>query len=198
MFDDSVGGGIPAGSLIYVSTDPSFGSERILYQFCSERKTYYFTTEREPRRIEEEMKESGVNAGNTEVIDLREVREKSKAIISTLENTDKDLNIIIDSFVPFIFFDLDYPFVKALSELCHEKESLCFLSVPKNSCSERLSSRLSYICDVFFDIRAERVGSEIVASFAVPKMCGGSPLMRYTRLRIIPGGVEVDTAREIV
>lgn len=195
MFDELSAGGIPAGSLIYISTDPSFESERILYQFCSERKTYYFTTERNPGRIEDEMREAGVNSDNIVVIDLRETLDKGKEIISAVKDAEMDFNIIIDTFLPFL---RDYPFIKALSELCIDKESLCFLCVPKNSCSEELSSRLSYICDVFFDIRVERVGNEIVASFAVPKIRCGSPLMRYVRLKIIPGGVEIDTSRDIV
>ena len=141
------------------------------------------------------MKEAGVNIENMVVIDLRDTQDESREIISTVKDAEMDFNIIIDTFLPFL---RDYSFIKALSEVCIIKESLCFLCVPKNSCSVELSSRLSYMCDVFFDIRVERIGNEIVASFAVPKIRGGSPLMRYVRLKLIPGSVEIDTSRDIV
>ncbi|NMX21638.1 ATPase, partial [ANME-1 cluster archaeon GoMg4] len=60
-----------------------------------------------------------------------------------------------------------------------------------------LSKRLAYICDVFFDLSADRMGEAVVVKFAVPKIRGGQPLMRHIRLKIAVDGVEIDASRDI-
>jgi KaiC/GvpD/RAD55 family RecA-like ATPase len=191
IFDASIAG-IPAGSLIYFSADPTFSSELILYQLCTARKTFYFVTERNPKRVEAEMKEAGVDLENVELIDLR--GEKASKIISTVKHAD-DSNLVIDTYIPFIGDD---SLIKELSNECAEKDILCFLCVPKGVCDEALSNHLAYMCDVFFDLRAERVGEDLIVKFAVPKIRGVPPLMTYIRLKLALSGVEVDASRDIV
>jgi len=192
VFDASIAG-IPAGSLIYFSADPTFSSELILYQLCAARKTYYFVTERNPKRVEAEMKEAGVNLEGVELIDLR--GEKASKIISTVKRAD-DSNLVIDTYIPFIGDD---SLIEELSNECAEKDVLCFLHVPKGVCDETLSNHLAYMCDVFFDLRTERIGEDVIVKFAVPKIRGGvPPLMTYIRLKLAVSGVEVDTSRDIV
>ena len=191
---DEILEGIPAGSLIYFSADPTIASEMVLYQLCAgERKTYYFVTERNPKRVEVNMREAGVNIEEFEIIDLRKGEERFSEIISILRQAD-DANVVIDTFTPFIGDD---SLMAQILEESVDKDVLCFLCVPKGSCDENLSKRLAYICDVFFDLSAERMGEAVVVKFAVPKIRGGQPLMRYIRLKIAVDGVEIDTSRDI-
>jgi archaellum biogenesis ATPase FlaH len=193
IFDEFIGG-IPAGSLIYFSADPTIASEMVLYQLCAGgRKTYYFVTERNPKRVEADMKEAGMNLEEFEIIDLRKGKEGVSEIISILRQAS-DANVVIDTFVPFIG---DESLMAQILEESADKDVLCFLCVPKGSCDEKISNRLANICDVFFDLRAERAGEEVVVKFAVPKLRGGQPLMRYMRLKMLASGVEIDTSRDI-
>jgi len=194
VFDKILGGGIAAGSVIYFSADPSIASEIVLYQLCAwRRRTYYIVTERNPKRVEAEMKEAGVKIEEFEIIDLRKGEERASEIISILRQAD-DANVVIDTFTPFIG---DATLLSQILEESAEKDILSFLHVPKGSCDENLSKRLAYLCDIFFDLSADRKGEEIVVKFAVPKIRGGEPLMRYTRLKIGADGVEIDISRDI-
>ncbi len=192
IFDSSISG-IPAGALIYFSADPTFFSELILFQLCTTRKTYYFVTERNPKRVAAEMKETGMDLEKVEIVDLR--GEKASKISSTLTHA-VDANLVIDTYIPFIRDDF---FTNELLNECVDKDVLCFLYVPKGTCDETLSNHLAYLCDVFFDLRTERIGEEVIVKFAVPKIRGGvNPMMKYRRLKIALSGVEVDTSRDIV
>lgn len=51
VLDKNIGGGLPAGSVIYLSAATKSMSEIFLYQFTQSRKTYYFCTERRPKFV---------------------------------------------------------------------------------------------------------------------------------------------------
>jgi len=194
IFDEIIGG-IPTGSLIYFSADPTIASERVLYQLCAGgRRTYYFVTERNPKRVEGNMRDAGVNLEDFEIVDLRKGEERFSEIITTLREAG-DANVVIDTFTPFIGDD---SLVEQILEESADKDVLCFLCLPKGSCDEKKSNRLAYLCDVFFDLNAERMGEAVVVKFAVPKMRGGQPLMVHMRLKMAVGGIEIDTSRDII
>jgi len=191
IFDEILGGGIPAGSIIFFSADPSLPSEQILYNLCASRKTYYLVTDRHPKRVKEEISAAGFS--NIEVIDLRDCN--TFKILEVLDVAD-DANIVIDTFLPFIN---DTALLENIVEVSgSDKDILLYLCIPKGSCEETALSRLIYICDVFMDIRAERTGDEIIVKFAAPKIRGATPLTKYVRLKISPNSVEIDTSRDIV
>ncbi|MBE0517332.1 MAG: hypothetical protein IBX41_08115, partial [Methanophagales archaeon] len=193
---DGVIEGIPAGSLIYFSVDPTIASELVLYQLCGVRKTYYFVTERTPKRVEEGMKEAGVNLERIEIIDFRDRKRSTSEIISPLKHAD-DANLIIDTFIPFTDND-SLDLVKEILEECEERDVLCFLVIPKGACDEIIARRLAYLCDVFFDLCADRIGDEVIVKFAAPKIRGLSPMTEYMRLKLESSTVEFDMSRDIV
>jgi archaellum biogenesis ATPase FlaH len=193
---DGVIEGIPAGSLIYFATDPTISSELVLYQLCGVRKTYYFVTERNPKRVEEGMKEAGVNLEQVEIIDFRDRKRSTSEIISTLKHAD-DANLIIDTFIPFTDTD-SLDLVKEMLEECEERDVLCFLVIPKGACDEIIARRLAYMCDVFFDLCADRIGDKVIVKLGAPKIRGLSPMTEYMRLKIETSTVEFDMSRDIV
>lgn len=195
IFDELIEG-IPAGSLIYFSADPTIASELVIYQLCGVRKTYYFVTEWNPKRVEEGMKEAGVNLENVEIIDFRERKRSTSEIISTLKRAD-DANMIIDTFIPFSNND-SLDLVKEILEECMEKDVLCFLVMPRGACDEIVARRIAYMCDVFFDLCADRIGDEVIVKFGAPKIRGVCPMKDYMRLKIEARRVEIDTSRDIV
>jgi archaellum biogenesis ATPase FlaH len=193
---DGVIEGVPAGSLIYFSTDPTIASELVLYQLCGVRKTYYFVTERNPKRVEEGMREAGVNLERMEIIDFRDRKRSPSDIISTLKRAD-DANLIIDTFIPFTATD-SLDLVKEILEESMDKDVLCFLVIPKGACDEIIARRLAYLCDVFFDLCADRIGDDVIVKLGAPKIRGLSPMTEYMRLKIETGTVEFDMSRDIV
>jgi len=185
--------GIPAGSLIYFSVDPTIASELVLYQLCGVRKTYHFVTDRNPKSVEKGMREAHVNLEKVEIIDFRRRERSTSEIISTLKRAE-DAHVIIDTFIPFSHDD---SLVKELLDVCEPKDVLCVLVMPKGGCDGIIGSRIAYMCDAFFDLSADRIGDEVIVKFAAPKIRGVSPLTDYTRLKL-ESMVEVDTSRDIV
>ncbi len=55
VLDTNFGGGLPAGSVIYLSAATKSMSEIFLYQFTQSRKTYYFSTERRPKYVQNDI-----------------------------------------------------------------------------------------------------------------------------------------------
>lgn len=193
---DGVIEGVPAGSLIYFSVDPTIASELVLYQLCGVRKTYYFVTERNPKRVKEGMREVGVNLEKVEIIDFRERKRSTSEIIAILKRAG-DANLIIDTFIPFTDND-SLDLVKEMLEECEERDVLCFLVIPSGACDEIIARRIAYLCDVFFDLCADRMGDDVIVKLGAPKIRGVSPMTEYIRLKIETSRVEVDTSRDIV
>lgn len=68
ILDRTIGGGVPEGSMVYVSADPISMYEVFLYQFTQSRKSYYFTTERRPRYIKKDIEDLGFDADDRQII----------------------------------------------------------------------------------------------------------------------------------
>lgn len=186
--------GIPAGSVIFFSVDPTIASELVIYQLCGVRKTYFFVTDRNPKRVEKGMNEAHVDLEKVEIIDFRgRERSSTSQLISTLMEAE-DAHVIIDTFIPFAH---DESFARELLNVCEDKDVLCILVMPKGGYDALVGSRIAYICDAFFDLSADRIGDEVIVKFAAPKIRGVTPVNEYTRLKLATL-VEVDTSRDIV
>ncbi|MDF2955044.1 RAD55 family ATPase [Candidatus Alkanophaga liquidiphilum] len=199
---DKLIGGFPAGSLVCLSGDPRATPEIILYQFCETGETYYFATEREPKYIEDEMEKLGFNAGSVKFVDVYNVRNEEYEVISLVSSELRDagsgVNIIMDTFAFFTKLRGYRSLFSILYEATKEKEALCMLYVPKGMCDESAEAELTSVCDVIFDVEAERAGDKIINKLSVPKIRGLPPLMQFVRYKITKEGIEIDTSRDIV
>ncbi|MCG7852337.1 MAG: recombinase RecA, partial [Methanosarcinaceae archaeon] len=70
ILDRSLGGGLPARSLVYFSADARSMSEVFLYQFTQARKTYYFTTSRRPAYIQNDILNMNFDPSNVTFVDI--------------------------------------------------------------------------------------------------------------------------------
>ncbi|NIA03013.1 MAG: hypothetical protein GWP12_00520, partial [Nitrospirae bacterium] len=72
VLDKSMGGGLPAGSVVYISASTKSMSEVFLYQFTQSRKTYYFCTERRTKYVKQDIQNMNFDPLDIRFVDVYE------------------------------------------------------------------------------------------------------------------------------
>lgn len=224
LLDGSVGGGIPSGSVVYITADAKSMSEVILYQMTQSRKTYYFCTERHAEFVRHDianmhldvsdivfvdiydsffMSESGEMISNvddeyvaTKIVDFLEYNLKS--ILS--KESGNAVNIIIDTFTFFLTLNLNPGVIKKLMntiyETTKENEGLAFLYSLKGSQNLKLENDMINKSDVVIDVDIEKNNEDIVNRISIPKIRGMTPTAKLIKFKV-DGGIQMDTSKDI-
>lgn len=224
VLDRSIGGGIPGGSVVYISATTKSMSEVFLYQFSQSRKTYYFCTERRPKYVQQDIANMNFDTSqivfvdvygsyfmsqNGEMIDIGgngfmdakivEFMEYNlKSILS--EETDGEINIIVDTFTFFMNLNLNSGIIRRLMNIIYEttKETggLTFLYSLKDSHDQKLENEIVNTCDAIFDVDIEKTGDKIISKLSIPKIRGMTPTAEMIKFKI-GEGIQIDTSRDI-
>ena len=224
VLDRSIGGGIPGGSVIYISASTKSMSEVFLYQFTQSRKTYYFCTERRPKYVQRDIANMNFdtsqiifvdvygsyfmsphgemidNVGN-EYVDAKIVEFMEYNLKSILsEETEGEINIIIDTFTFFMNLNLNTGIIRRLMNIMYEttKETggLTFLYSLKDSHDQKLENEIVNTCDAIFDVDIEKSGDKIINKLSIPKIRGMTPTTEMIKFKI-GEGIQIDTSRDI-
>ena len=224
VLDRSIGGGIPGGSVIYISASTKSMSEVFLYQFTQSRKTYYFCTERRPKYVQQDIENMNFdtsqivfvdvygsyfmsphgemidNVGN-EYVDAKIVEFMEYNLKSILsEETEGEINIIVDTFTFFMNLNLNTGIIRRLMNIIYEttKETggLTFLYSLKDSHDQKLENEIVNTCDAIFDVDIEKSGDKIINKLSIPKIRGMTPTTEMIKFKI-GEGIQIDTSRDI-
>lgn len=224
VLDRSIGGGIPGGSVVYISATTKSMSEVFLYQFSQSRKTYYFCTERRPKYVQQDivnmnfdtsqivfvdvygsyfMSQNGemIDIGGNGFMDAKIVEFMEYNLKSILsEETDGEINIIVDTFTFFMNLNLNSGIVRRLMNIIYEttKETggLTFLYSLKDSHDQKLENEIVNTCDAIFDVDIEKTGDKIISKLSIPKIRGMTPTAEMIKFKI-GEGIQIDTSRDI-
>ena len=224
VLDRSIGGGIPGGSVIYISASTKSMSEVFLYQFTQSRKTYYFCTERRPKYVQQDianmnfdtsqivfvdvygsyyMSPQGemIDIGGNGFMDAKIVEFMEYNLKSILsEETDGEINIIVDTFTFFMNLNLNSGIIRRLMNIIYEttKETggLTFLYSLKDSHDQKLENEIVNTCDAIFDVDIEKTGDKIINKLSIPKIRGMTPTAEMIKFKI-GEGIQIDTSRDI-
>ncbi|CAD7770736.1 KaiC [Candidatus Methanoperedenaceae archaeon GB50] len=221
--DRSLGGGVPAGSVIYILADPESMSEIFLYQFTQPRKTYYFTTERRPQYLIQDIASLGFkidkitfvdiyseyymspqgemidNTGN-EYVDAKIV-ELTEEHLKNIQNIEEgESNIIIDSFSFYLSLNLNPGRIKHLLNTIYEitksLRSLTYLYGLKDTHDRSIEHEILKQCDAIFDISLDKTGDRVQNKLAIPKIRGMVPTTEMIKFKV-EDGIQIDTSRDI-
>ncbi len=224
VLDRSIGGGIPGGSVIYISASTKSMSEVFMYQFTQSRKTYYFCTERRPKYVRQDIENMNFdtsqivfvdvygsyfmsphgemidNVGN-EYVDAKVVEFMEYNLKSILsEETEGEVNIIVDTFTFFMNLNLNTGIIRRLMNIIYEttKETggLTFLYSLKDSHDQKLENEIVNTCDAIFDVDIEKTGDKIINKLSIPKIRGMTPTAEMIKFKI-GEGIQIDTSRDI-
>ncbi len=224
VLDRSIGGGIPGGSVVYISATTKSMSEVFLYQFTQSRKTYYFCTERRPKYVQQDianmnfdtsqivfvdvygsyfMSPQGemIDIGGNGFMDAKIVEFMEYNLESILsEETDGEINIIVDTFTFFMNLNLNSGIVRRLMNIIYEttKETggLTFLYSLKDSHDQKLENEIVNTCDAIFDVDIEKTGDKIISKLSIPKIRGMTPTAEMIKFKI-GEGIQIDTSKDI-
>ena len=224
VLDRSIGGGLPCGSMIYVSADPSGMSEIFLYQFTQARKTYYFTTSRRPKYVLRDIMNLNFDIKNIIFIDVyseyylapsgemvdnvgndyadTKLLEFVEYNLKNIRNDDQggDVNLVFDNFSFFMNLHVSQGLVKRLINIIYEvsKETgaLTYLYGLKGSHPENIENDILNSADVIFEISLDRGADKIVNKLAIPKMRGMLPTAEVIKFKICDG-IQIDTSKDI-
>lgn len=224
VLDRSIGGGIPGGSVVYISATTKSMSEVFLYQFTQSRKTYYFCTERRPKYVQQDianmnfdtsqivfvdvygsyyMSPQGemIDIGGNGFMDAKIVEFMEYNLKSILsEETDGEINIIVDTFTFFMNLNLNSGIIRKLMNIIYEttKETggLTFLYSLKDSHDQKLENEIVNTCDAIFDVDLEKTGDKIISKLSIPKIRGMTPTAEMIKFKI-GEGIQIDTSRDI-
>lgn len=224
VLDRSIGGGIPAGSMVYVSAATRSMAEVFLYQFTQARKTYYFCTERRPAYIKQDIMnmkfdvsevefvdvygsyflspqgEMVDNVGN-EFVDAKIVEFMEYNLESILSDDSRGpVTIVVDTFSFFLNLNVNHGMIRRLLNVIYETTKqtggLTFLYGLKDSIDKRVENEIFNTSDAIFDIEMENNADKIVNKLSIPKLRGMTPTAEIIKFKI-GEGIQIDTSRDI-
>ncbi|MEA1908944.1 MAG: ATPase domain-containing protein [Euryarchaeota archaeon] len=224
VLDRNLNGGLPAGSVVYMSVDSKSMSEVFLYQFTQARKTYYITTGRRPRYVAWDVQNMGYDISDVTFIDAyseyyttaqgdlvdnvgNEYVDKqiTEFMINTLRNIQieeelGDINIIIDTISFFLGLNVNTGEIKKLMNVIYEttKETngLAYLYGLKETHNPALENEIINSCDAVFDVELHRGSDEVISRLTIPKIRGRTPVTDLLKFRI-GDGIQIDTSTDI-
>lgn len=224
ILDRNIGGGLPFGSMVYISAPPSCMAEIFLYQFTQSRKTYYFTTNRRPKYILKDILNLSFEATNIIFIDvyseyfltpsgemidnvgneyadvklLEFIEYNLKNIRNNSQN--EEINLIFDDFSFFMNLHVNPGLIKRLMniiyEVSKESDALTYLYGLKGSHSEHMENEILNSADVIFEISIDRGSDKIVNKLAIPKIRGMLPNIEVIKFKVC-NGIQIDTSKDI-
>ena len=223
LLDSILGGGIPAGFVIYFSAEAGSMAEVFLYQFSTARKTYYFTTARRPKYIAQNITDMNFDVSNVIFIDIysQYYLDKFGEMIDNVGNEfvdkeivdfmeyqlknirareDEDFNIIIDTYSFFLGLNVNIGKILRLTNLIYEvtkdTNGLSYLYVLEDTCDVKTESEIMNICDAIFSVKLERAGDRVASKLSIPKIRGRMPVTDLIKFRVYDG-IQIDTSRDI-
>ena len=224
VLDRSIGGGLPCGSMTYISADPSCMAEIFLYQFTQSRNTYYFTTNRRPKFILQDilnlkfeidniifidvyseyyLTPSGemVDIARNDNVDTRLLEFVEYSLMNIRDEAQRgDINLVFDNFSFFMNLNVDPGSLRRLMHIIYEisKETgaLTYLYGLKGSHPEHIENEILSSADVIFEISLDRGTDKMVNKLAIPKIRGMLPTSEVIKFKICDG-VQIDTSKDI-
>jgi archaellum biogenesis ATPase FlaH len=224
VLDRSMGGGLPAWSVVYISASTKSMSEVFLYQFTQSRKTFYFCTERRTKYVKQDIQNMNFdpsdvvfvdvyesyflsphgemidNVGN-EYVDAKIIEFTEYNLKSILAEAEvNEVNIIIDTFSFFLNLNVNRGAIRRLLNIIYEttKETggLTFLYGLKDTQDKKLENEILNTCDGIFDVDLEKTGDKIVSKLSIPKIRGMTPTAEMIKFKI-GEGIQIDTSKDI-
>jgi len=224
ILDRNLGGGLPSGSVVYLSGDPESMSEIFLHQVTQTRKTYYVTTGRRPMYVAQNIQSMGYDMSEITFIDIYSEyyltaqgelvdnigneyvdNQIIDFMIYNLQNIETEeefngANILFDTFSFFLNLNVNVGQIKKLMNVIYETtkelDGMTYLYGLKNTHDRALENEIINACDVVFDIELLRSSDEIVSRLSIPKIRGMAPITGMLKFKI-SDGIQIDTSTDI-
>jgi hypothetical protein len=198
--DRVLGGGIPAGSLVVVTSPPEAQVDPLLNAGIHERPTHYFTTIRDPSAVRDELDR---HHESPKIASIRHVGVDGglEDILSEMETLQPGEDVIVSVLDPLETATQQTEFVSFCNYFVKRLQETDSLGIVHCLDVEDPPSNRNYTlaaADFVFQLRYEPTGSKLVYRLEIPKASGLS-LSEEERVLALNLGqtVSVDTSRDI-
>ncbi|ADQ67154.1 transcriptional regulator [Halogeometricum borinquense] len=196
VLDRELGGGLPAGSTVFLNADPASQSELFLYELTAVRGTLYLTTLRSGQAVQDAI---GRTLGRTGSPTIRDVGGEAPLDVANklIHDLPERANLIIDV-VDVLEATDPVRYRTFLNELQTHMVNTGGLAILHGMKGDDPANRkyTKHMADVVFDLQTTVDGTEIENRLAVPKFRGGRAPDETIKLRLAEE-VAVDTSRDI-
>jgi len=224
ILDRNLGGGLPSGSVVYISADSKSMSEVFLHQFTQSRKTFYIVTGRRPKYVAWDIQNMGYDTSEITFIDVyseyyitehgdlvdnvgneyvdNQIIEFMIYNLQSIQSDEEsvDINIMIDTFSFFLDLNVNVGQIKKLTNVIYEmtKETggITYLYGLKETHDKALENEIINACDAVFDVELHRGTDEVISRLSIPKIRGMSPMSEMLKFRV-SDGIQIDTSTDI-
>ena len=197
VLDRRLGGGIPAGSVVLLSSDPASQAELLLYELTAVRPTLYLTTLRSESSVTDALAATNARVGDPTVRDVGgdAPLDGANKLMGTLPEGS---NLIVDVLDPLEYADRGRyrRFLAELGTAMVNTGSVAFLHAMKGDREPACRAMTEHVADVVWDLETRVSGSDVENFLAIPKFRGGRALAETIKLRL-EESVTIDTSRDI-
>lgn len=198
VLDRKLDGGIPAGSIVVLSADPSSQAELFLYELTATRGTLWMSLNRSSEAVTDSIASTPTETGDPTVrhITGEAPLDNAGKLVSALPETS---NLIID---PVDVLESQEPpsrfrsFMNNLQNHIFNTGSLAILHCLDGRSVPPLRDTTEHFADVVFDLHTGIDSDEVENKLAVPKFRGGRAPKDIIKLDLVEE-VSVDTTRDI-
>lgn len=192
--DRDLHGGVPAGTLLVIRTDPATQGELLLKQLTNQRSTLYISTLRTEPDIRGWLDENT----HQNRIEYTAMDTPIEVVKDNISMVSKQVNIIIDPVNPLE--DENYTqYVSMLQSVKTHLEntgSIGVLHILKTESAPENRSHTLAMADMVWDITQERNGSQLETRLMVKK-CRSGVLPEDIAKIDLQDRVRIDTSRDI-
>jgi KaiC/GvpD/RAD55 family RecA-like ATPase len=198
VLDRKLEGGIPAGSMVVLSAEPSSQAELFLYELTATRGTLWMSLNRSAEAVTDSIANTPAETGDPTVrhITGEAPLDNAGKLVSALPESS---NLIID---PVDVLESQEPpsrfrsFMNDLQNHIFNTGSLAILHSLNGRSVPPLRDTTEHFADVVFDLETDIEGDEVENRLAVPKFRGGKAPTDTIKLELVDD-VSIDTTRDI-
>lgn len=198
--DRTLGGGIPAGSMVVLTSPPDAQVDPLLHAGVHVRPSHYFTTIRTPEAVTEELDRT---LTDPQLESVRHVGTEGALvdILAGMESMGTQQDVIVDVFDPLEESADRQPFVTFLSDFSKRLQETGSIGIVHCLDTKETPANRKFTlstADFIWRLRCRREGSDITHELEIPK-ANGLTLADSDRVLDLNLGrsVTVDTSRDI-
>lgn len=198
VLDRKLDGGIPAGSIVVLSANPSSQAELFLYELTATRGTLWLSLNRTAEAVQDSIENTPTETGDPTVrhISGEAPLDNAGKLVSALPETS---NLIVD---PVDVLESQEPpsrfrsFMNDLQNHIFNTNSLAVMHSLDGRSVPPLRDTTEHFADVVFSLKTDVSGDEVENRLAIPKFRGGRAPSDTIKLNLVEE-VSIDTSRDI-
>ena len=198
VLDRKLDGGLPAGSIVVLSANPSSQAELFLYELTATRGTLWLSLNRTAESVQHSLENTPAETGDPTVrhISGEAPLDNAGKLISALPETS---NLIVD---PIDVLESQEPpsrfrsFMNDLQNHIFNTNSLAIMHCLEGRSIPPLRDTSEHFADVVFKLETDTTGDEVENRLSIPKFRGGRAPADIIKLNLVED-VSIDTSRDI-